>query len=159
MILLAVTAILSSTVTHALADSVDPNIDIKVSAIVQESFQKDYPNAEYVRWYKNGDYYVASFNNELQRLSVYYDDNGNVYSITRFIKCESVPLNAIKSVTEKYGVTEADIAAMEVSKESRTYYLFSFTKDNKYYIIESDASGNLKMVKKQKIALPGTEEQ
>jgi len=104
-----------------------------------------------VRWSKNGDYYVANFNNDMQRISVYYDENGKIYSITRFIKAESVPLNALKAVEEKYDVTDADVSVMEVSKESRTYYLMSFTKENKYYIIESDASGNLKLVKKQKL--------
>ena len=83
---------MSLTTTLTMAD------EPKVSAIVQESFQKDYPNAEYVRWSKNGDYYVANFNNDMQRISVYYDENGKIYSITRFIKAESVPLNALKAV-------------------------------------------------------------
>jgi len=147
MIAVVATLMMSLTTTLTQANSVDP----EVSAIVQESFQKDYPNAEYVRWSRNGDYYVANFNNDMQRISVYYDDNGKIYSITRFIKTESVPLNAMKAVQEKYSITEADVSVMEVSKESRTYYLMSFTKENKYYIIESDASGNLKLVKKQKL--------
>ncbi len=54
---------------------------------------------------------------------------GNIYSTTRFIKTEAVPLNALKSLQKKYDLLEGEIAAMEVSKESRTYYLFSFTKD------------------------------
>jgi len=145
MIAMVATLLMSLTTTLTMAD------EPKVSAIVQESFQKDYPNAEYVRWSKNGDYYVANFNNDMQRISVYYDENGKIYSITRFIKAESVPLNALKAVEEKYDVTDADVSVMEVSKESRTYYLMSFTKENKYYIIESDASGNLKLVKKQKL--------
>ena len=149
MITLFVTAILGLSSSYALPDPVDSNV--KVSETVRESFKKEFPNAEYVRWDKNGDYFVASFNSDMQRLSVYFDDGGKIYSTTRFIKTEAVPLNALKSLQKKYDLQEGEIAAMEVSKESRTYYLFSFTKDNKYHIIESDASGNLKLVKKQKV--------
>lgn len=145
---LVVTLALGISSGYAKPDPVDSND--KVSDIVLESFKKEFPHAEYVRWEKNGDYFVASFNNEMQRLSVYFDENGKVYSTTRFIKTDAVPLNALKSLQEKYDLSENEIAAMEVSKESRTYYLFSFTKDKKYHIVESDASGNLKLIKKQK---------
>ena len=149
LITLVVTAVLGFSNSYALPDPGDSNV--KVSETVLESFKKEFPNAEYVRWDKNGDYFVASFNNDMQRLSVYFDDGGKIYSTTRFIKTDAVPLNALKSLQKKYDLQEGEIAAMEVSKESRTYYLFSFTKDNKYHIIESDASGNLKLVKKQKV--------
>lgn len=149
MIALVVTLMLGLSNSYAKPDPVDSNI--KVTERVQESFKKEFPNAEYVRWSKNGDYFVASFNNDMQRLSVYFDEAGDIYSTTRFIRIEAVPLNALKALLDKYSIAETDVAAMEVSKEARTYYLFSFTKDRVYHIIESDASGNLKMVKKQKV--------
>jgi len=149
LIALVVTTVLGLSTGYAKTDPVDTNL--KVTETVLESFKKAFPNAEYVRWSMNGDYYVASFNNDMQRLSVYFDENGNIYSTTRFIKTEAVPLNALRALEQKYNLLETDIAAMEVSKEARTYYLFSFTKDKFYHIIESDASGNMKLVKKQKV--------
>jgi hypothetical protein len=127
-----------------------PN-DVTVSSVIQESFKKEYPNAEFVKWEKNGDYFVANFNNDMQRISVYFDEKGGIYSTTRFIKIENLPLNALKSVMQKYDVKESELVAMEVAKETRTYYLVNFIKDGKSYIIESDATGNLQLVKKQKV--------
>jgi len=149
-ILMALVVTLALGISSGYAKPDPVGTDVKVSKTVLESFNKEFPHAEYVRWEKNGDYFVARFNNEMQRLSVYFDENGKVYSTTRFIKADAVPLNAMKAIQEKYDLQENEIAAMEVSKETRTYYLFSFTKDKKYHIVESDASGNLKLIKKQK---------
>jgi hypothetical protein len=148
LIALVVTLALGFSASYAKPD---PDTNIKVTEQVLESFKKEFPNAEYVRWSKNGDFYVASFNNDMQRLSVYFDESGGIYSITRFIRTDAAPLNALKSVQKKYDVQETELGVMEVSKESRTYYLFSFTKDKFYHIIESDASGHLKVVRKNKV--------
>jgi hypothetical protein len=149
LIALVVTSVLGLSSGYARTEPVDSNI--KVTETILQSFKKAFPNAEYVRWYRNGDYYVATFNNDMQRLSVYFDESGSIYSTTRFIKTEAVPINALRALEQKYDLQETDIAAMEVSKEARTYYLFSFTKEKVYHIIESDASGNMKLVKKQKV--------
>jgi hypothetical protein len=87
----------------------------------------------------------------LVMICINFDENGGVYSTTRFITTEALPLNALKSVKERYDVTDNDLSAMEVSKESRTYYLLSFIKNGKSFIISSDASGSLQVVKKQKV--------
>lgn len=78
LIALMVTIAFSISTGYAKPDPLDSNI--KINERIQERFKKEFPNAEYVRWYKNGDY-----------------------------------------------------------------------KDNVYHIIESDASGNLKQVRKQKV--------
>ena len=101
---------------------------------------------------KIGDYYVASFSHEMHKLSVYFDENGGIYSTTRYISIDALPMNALKSVKERYDVTDNDLSAMEVSKESRTYYLLSFIKNGKSFIISSDASGSLQVVKRQKVS-------
>ncbi len=74
LITLFVTAILGFSSSYAIPDPGDSNV--KVTETVLESFKKEFPNAEYVRWDKNGDYFVASFNSDMQRLSVYFDDGG-----------------------------------------------------------------------------------
>jgi len=125
--------------------------DVKISQAVKNALEKEFPGAQYVQWEKSGDLYRAIFNYEGQRLSSYFEDNGELFSVTRYVIFSSLPINVIKSVTQQYPGAVIDEAILEVAKSEGTSYLMTIKIKKGTYIIEADPTGNITIVKKQKL--------
>lgn len=125
--------------------------EIKISQSVKNAFAKEFPGAEYVRWEKSGDLYRAIFNYEGQRLSSYFQDSGELFSVTRYVIFNALPINVIKNVNQQYPGAVIDEAILEVAKSEGTSYLMTITVKKGKFIIEADPAGNISVVKKQKL--------
>lgn len=141
--------LLVSMVTIGFAD---PNPrDLKVSKLLEENLAKAFPGAEDVKWDKIGDFYVADFKHEKDKMSAYFEEKGMLYKTTRYIDPAHLPLVVTRSLNERFDLKDKDKKVLEVSRASDTYYLISFQYNNKRYIVDSDPSGNLKVMKKTRI--------
>ncbi len=125
--------------------------DIKISQAIKNSFEKEFPRAEYVRWEKSGDLYRAIFNYEGQRLSSYFEDNGDLYSVTRYVIFNSLPINVIRNINQQFPDAVIDEAILEVAKSDGTSYLMTIKSKKGTFIIEADPAGSVNIVKKQKL--------
>jgi hypothetical protein len=125
--------------------------DLKVSKILQENLAKAFPNAANVKWEKVGELYVADFKQDKDKMSAYFEEGGSLYKTTRYIDPASLPLAVVRSLNERYDLKDKEKKVLEVSRQNGTYYLISFDYDDKRYIVNSDPSGNLSVVKKTRI--------
>ncbi len=141
--------LLLSVVTMSYAEP-DPK-DIKVSKALQESLAKAFPYAEDVKWEKIGDFYVADFKSDKNNMSAYFEEEGLLYKTTRYIDSDALPLAVTRSLNDRFDLKERHKKVLEVSKQNATYYLISFEYNDKKYIVDSDPSGNLSVVKKTRM--------
>ncbi|HSF45391.1 MAG TPA: hypothetical protein VLA58_05250 [Chitinophagaceae bacterium] len=130
----------------------DPGPEVKVSKFIQSQLMAAFPDAENVTWEKVGEYYMARFNNSLGSIMAYLDEDGGVYKVSRYIDCKSLPLTIQRSLNERFDLKDKDSKVLEVTRNnSQTYYLISFEYQNRKYIVESDLTGNLSVIKKEKL--------
>jgi hypothetical protein len=130
----------------------DPRPDeVKVSKFIQSQLMAAFPDAENITWEKVGDYYMARFTNRIGNIMAYLDEEGGVYKVSRYIESKSLPLTVQRSLNERYDLKDKESKILEVTRSSgQTYYLISFEYQNKKVIIESDLTGNLSVIKKEK---------
>ncbi len=124
--------------------------EVKVSKYMIDQLVSAFPDAESITWEKVGDYYMARFTNNMGNIMAYMDEDGGLYKVSRYINCKSLPFSVQRSLNEKYDLKNKDPKVLEVtrSSNSQTYYLISFEYQNRKYIIESDLTGNLNVVRK-----------
>lgn len=125
--------------------------DLKVSKILQENLAKAFPGAADVKWEKIGDFYVADFKHDKDKISAYFEEEGVLYKTTRYIDANSLPLAVARSLNDRFSLKDKAKKVLEVSRQNGTYYLISFEYNDKKYIVDSDPSGNLSVVKKTRI--------
>jgi hypothetical protein len=125
--------------------------DLKVSKLLQENLAKAFPGAADVKWEKIGDFYVADFKHDKDKISAYFEEEGMLYKTTRYIEPSSLPLAVTRSLNDRFGLKDKSKKVLEVSRQNGTYYLISFEYNDKKYIVDSDPSGNLSIVKKTRI--------
>jgi hypothetical protein len=137
--------------TLATTGFTDPEPDeVKVSKYMLDQLISAFPDAEGITWEKVGDYYMARFTNSMGSIMAYMDEDGSLYKVSRYISCKNLPLTVQRSLNEKYDLKNKDPKVLEVTRtsNSQTYYLISFEYQNRKYIIESDLTGNLNVVRK-----------
>jgi hypothetical protein len=127
--------------------------EVKVSKYMVDQLVSAFPDAEGITWEKVGDYYMARFTNSMGSIMAYMDEDGELYKVSRYIECKNLPLTVQRSLNETYDLKNRDAKVLEVtrSSNSQTYYLISFEYQNRKYIIESDLTGNLNVVRKNKV--------
>jgi hypothetical protein len=127
--------------------------EVKVSKHMVDQLVSAFPDAEGITWEKVGDYYMARFSNSMGSIMAYMDEDGVLYKVSRYIDCKNLPLTVQRALNESYDLKNKDAKVLEVtrSSNSQTYYLISFEHQNRKYIIESDLTGNLNVVKKSKV--------
>jgi hypothetical protein len=127
--------------------------EVKVSKYMVDQLVSAFPDAESITWEKVGDYYMARFTNSMGSIMAYMDEDGELYKVSRYIECKNLPLTVQRSLNETYDLKNRDAKVLEVtrSSNSQTYYLISFEYQNRKYIIESDLTGNLNVVRKNKV--------
>jgi hypothetical protein len=131
----------------------DPGPDqVKVSKFIQSQLMAAFPDAENVTWDKVGEYYLARFTNSIGSIMAYLDEDGGVYKVSRYIESKNLPLTVQRSLNERFELKDKESKVLEVTRNnSQTYYLISFEHQNRKYIVESDLSGNLSVIKKEKV--------
>jgi hypothetical protein len=127
--------------------------EVKVSKYMVDKLVSAFPDAESITWEKVGDYYMARFTNSMGSIMAYMNEDGELYKVSRYIDCKNLPLTVQRSLNETYDLKNKDAKVLEVtrSSNSQTYYLISFEYQNRKYIIESDLTGNLNVVRKNKV--------
>lgn len=134
------------------ASYADPRPDeVKVSKFIQSQLMAAFPDAENITWDKVGDYYMARFTNSLGSMMAYFDEDGGVYKVSRYIDSKNLPMAIQRSLNERFSLKDKETKVLEVSRNNSTYYLIGFEYQNRKYIVESDLAGNLSVVKKEKV--------
>lgn len=120
---------MSIAVTSAFAS------EVKVSSKVLEAFKKEFSTAQEVNWAAGDNYYRAAFKYNEQNIFAYYNTDGELKAVTRYISSLQLPINLLvdlKNDFSKYWVSDL----FELNNGEGTHY----------YITLEDADTVIKMV-------------
>jgi len=121
----------------------------RVSQKVLTSFKTEFTNAQNVEWETGNNYFRASFTMNEQRIFAYYNVNGELLSIARYISSIQLPVNLftdIKNNYSKYWISDL----FEVSNsEGLHYYVTLETADSKL-VMHSGNGGSWSTYSKNK---------
>lgn len=121
----------------------------KVSPKVLASFKTEFSTAKDVEWETGNNYFRAAFSLNEQRVFAYYNVEGELISIARYISSLQLPVNLfvdLKNNYNKYWISDL----FEVSNsEGLHYYVTLETADTKL-ILRSGNSGGWSTYSKNK---------
>ena len=124
--------------------------DVKVSAKVLAAFESNFKKASDVKWAQVRDLYQADFKMEDQKYSAYFNAEGQMVVVARFITEEQLPHFLKSSLKEQAG--EGHISyVFELSDEEGVHYYATIEKGDKKQMVQSMGTRKWVPYKKVKI--------
>ncbi|MDZ4793307.1 MAG: hypothetical protein SGI83_03430 [Bacteroidota bacterium] len=116
--------------------------DENVNQKVLEAFNTEFTSAKEVEWTVGTDYYKATFNYNGKYVFAFYNDNGELLGLTRYIQPADLPLALQNNLKKNYeGFWVSDL--FESSKHNETnYYITLENADTKIVLKSSNNEWN-----------------
>jgi len=112
--------------------------EVGVDQKVLNSFNKDFKTAREVEWTVGTNYYRADFTYNEKHVFAYYDMNGNLTALTRYVSPNDLPLalqGSLKKSFSEYWISDL----FEVSNnEGTSYYVTVENAETKLVLKASD---------------------
>lgn len=112
--------------------------EAEVNPKVLTAFNNDFKSASEVKWTIEADYSVATFTYNEKHVFAYYDNNGELLGLTRFVALSDLPLMLqanLKNQYSKYWISEL----FEVANNDGTaYYATIENADTKIVLKATD---------------------
>jgi hypothetical protein len=123
----------------------------KVNHRVETAFQKEFSGATHVSWdhLKKENIYEAKFIYNHERLHAYFDVDGNIIAIGRFVTESNLPLLLRKNIHERYDEYEVT-EVVEYSTNNETSYLVVLENEKSKLVVQGYISGSTSVFKKEK---------
>ena len=123
---------------------------VKIDRKIQVAFQKEFSEAFNPRWESVGSgLFHVSFTQNSEVMDAYYNDEGQLVSLSRYVSREQLPLMVNKTIASK--LASADITSIrELVSENETSYLITAKKENSTVIARIYTTGGFQIVKKIK---------
>ena len=114
------------------------NDEIKPSEQLKKEFSNEFAGVTEVKWEMVGDYYKASFVQDGQYLSVYFNTSNRLEYVSRSISTNMLPLVLQKDL--KNSVSESWLFAdcFEITVENGTEYFVVVESDDQKTIYQAD---------------------
>lgn len=123
----------------------------EVNPKVLKAFTADFVAARDVVWTSSADYYRAEFTYNERHVSAYYDKDGELLGVTRFLSSTDLPVTLQAGLKKKYGgfwITDL----MEVSKKDGTAYYITIEDADTRIVLKAENGGSWLVYQKQKKA-------
>lgn len=113
--------------------------DIKVSSRVLTSFNSSFRDAEKVEWSFDNNMYQAKFIQDEQQFTAYFDTDGKMLVVARFVAVNQLPSGLKKSLNEMAG---DDIISFvfELTDEEGVHFYATLERDGKKEMFRSISS-------------------
>ena len=127
-----------------------------VSRHVKESFNKQFPQAQYAVWQlmNNHDLYLVRFVNNEEGLVAYVNLDGTVVAIARTIQLDKLPSTVKRVLETRYSNAEI-IESLELVLEGELNYVIKLENDKARFTLKVTGNGDSREVTKEKIAKKG----
>lgn len=113
----------------------------KVSPKVLASFKTEFSNATDVEWETGSNYFKAAFSMNEQRVFAFYDIDGHLMSLARYISSFQLPVNLFTDLKNEYSnYWISDLFEINNS-EGLHYYITLETADTKLTLRSSNGGG------------------
>ena len=113
------------------------NDGIKPSEQLQKEFSLEFAQATDVKWEKVADYYKASFIEDGQYFTVYFNASNKLESISRNIGTNMLPLSLQKDLKNKVSESSWIADCFELSLENGTEYYVVVESENEKTIYQA----------------------
>jgi hypothetical protein len=118
-----------------------------VNKLVLNSFNREFTTAQNVKWTAGADYYKASFILNDQYISAFYNTNGELMGMTRYISSLNLPLklqNGIRGDYSDYWISDL----FELSDNEGTHYYITLEKADSKIVLRSIDNADWSVFKK-----------
>ena len=123
--------------------------DETVSKKVLDAFQTEFAAAKEVNWTVSSNYYKAEFTFNEQHVSAFYNTDGELLGITRYITALDLPMNLQASLKKNYSdFWISDL--FEVTKSDNTGYYITLEDADTVLILKATAENDWNVYKKVK---------
>ncbi len=120
----------------------------KINSKAMQSFSKEYANASHVTWTAAETYTKASFVWNNQPMWAYYDEAGEYIGVGRTIDLKTIPLDAMKTIKERYGkYTATEAVEFDDAADTVNYYV-SMENNKQKVILKISSDGNVGIFKR-----------
>ena len=121
--------------------------DVTVSSKVLDAFKNDFSSAKEISWSTTNDYYKASFIFNDQHVAAFYNLDGELIAMTRYISSLDLPLSLQTNLKKGYGnYWISDL--FEVSNHEGTNYYITLENADGKIILKSTAGENWRTYQK-----------
>lgn len=110
----------------------------KVSPKVLASFKSEFSNAKEVEWETGNNYFKASFSLNEQKVFAYYDIEGHLISVARYISSFQLPVHLFSNVKNEYSNYWVSDLFEVSNSEGLHYYITLETADSKLILRSSN---------------------
>jgi hypothetical protein len=120
-----------------------------VSKSVVTSFNRQFSNAINVQWESTENYVKAQFSVNDMVLSAYFNSNGELIAITRYISPNQLPLE-LQSSLKKMVANSWVSDLFEIQTETGTSYYVTTENANQVVILKSEGTNGWQLFQKEK---------
>lgn len=120
-----------------------------VSKYVVTSFNKQFSNASNVKWENTENYIKAQFMVNDVVLSAYFNRNGDLIAVTRFISPSQLPLelqSSLKKVASNHWISDL----FEIQSEAGTSYYLTTENADQIVVLKSEGTNGWQVFQKEK---------
>lgn len=113
-----------------------------------KNLKKEFSAAKDIQWKLTDNFIKASFNWNDQQLEVFYNYEGEMIAKSRHIKPVNLPIDAQRTIAEKYAGYKFDETVEYNGEEGAHYFYASLVKDNKKVLLEISPEGYVSVYQK-----------
>lgn len=119
----------------------------KVAPEVLDAFNNEFSTAKEVEWTIGSDYYMATFTYNEAHVFAYYNADGRLLGLTRYISPDVLSMNLQASLKKNYSdFWISDL--FEVAKNGGTAYYITLENADKKIVLESAGGKDWELFKK-----------
>lgn len=128
---------LAITISTVSAFAGEENINKKIL----EAFKTEFSTATDVQWTVASNYYMATFNYNEKYMFAYFNENGELFGISRHLTQGNLPIFLqlnLKKNYDNYWISDL----IEISKNDGTYYYITLENADTRLELKSSGGGN-----------------
>ena len=125
--------------------------DENVNQKVLNAFKKEFNTAREVEWTTGSNYYKATFVYNEKHVFAYYNENGELLGLTRYLSPVDLPMNLQKNLKNdfrEYWISDL----FEIAKNDGTAYFLTLENADTKIVLKSTDSSNWSVYNKVKKA-------
>ena len=120
-----------------------------ISKNVMSSFNKQFSDARDIKWENQADFVKAQFTLNEMVLFAYFNKNGDLIAVTRFISPNQLPLELLSSLKKQHtGYWVSDL--FEIQSENGTSYFATLENADQIVILKSEGISGWNTFQKEK---------
>ena len=125
--------------------------DENVNQKVLNAFKEEFNSAREVEWTTGSNYYKATFVYNEKHVFAYYNENGELLGLTRYLSPVDLPMNLQKNLKNDFqGYWISDL--FEIAKNDGTAYFLTLENADTKVVLKSTDSSNWSVYSKVKKA-------